>query len=151
VPRADGTKKLVSAMYVAPWGKTMANVPAVAGATWHTHVDLCFDDDYHVVDYADDAGECGKGTPGTIPPMLHLSVVPNACGAFGDPITALDDASREMMARLAAATAPLAAAALASSSATSSGETSTTRRTSTAGGPGAAADASAGCAHAHHP
>ena len=41
----DGTKEMVSAMYILNVGKTMADVPDIAGelTTWHDHQNLCWD------------------------------------------------------------------------------------------------------------
>jgi hypothetical protein len=99
VPRADGTKKLVAVMYVAPWSATTATVPDIAGASWHTHDDLCWDDAHHIVDFAREGGSCVEGTLRSMPPMLHVSLVDNACGPFGDPTTGRDRATRSLMGR----------------------------------------------------
>ena len=43
--QADGSERVVTAMYILERGKTMADVPDVAGAltTWHDHQNLCWD------------------------------------------------------------------------------------------------------------
>jgi hypothetical protein len=78
-----GGEKVVSAMYILALGKTMADVPDVAGAltTWHDHKDLCWNGNVL-------AGRLvnGKCTPGgtliVTPPMLHVWMVPHPCGPF---------------------------------------------------------------------
>lgn len=81
----DGARTLASAMYILPPGKTMADVPDIAGAMtqWHDHQNLCWDASGTRL-----AGILGNGrcTPGgtfrATPPMLHVWVVPNECGPF---------------------------------------------------------------------
>jgi hypothetical protein len=81
--KADGSERVVSAMYILALGKTMADVPDVAGAltTWHDHKDLCWNGNVL-------AGRLvnGKCTPGgtlvLTPPMLHVWMVPHPCGPF---------------------------------------------------------------------
>ncbi len=146
VARADGTLKLTMVMYVVPWGTKEANVPSVAGSTWHTHPNLCFDAERrHVVSYSNAKGVCPTGRILAIPPMLHVSLVPNACGPFGDVPTALDPTSRALMARVAAFKRS------GGKSATSEGDTSALA----AAGPGAPtssidARGTVVCAHHHH-
>ena len=43
--QADGSERVVTAMYILERGKTMADVPDVAGplTTWHDHQNLCWD------------------------------------------------------------------------------------------------------------
>jgi hypothetical protein len=78
----DGTKTVVSAMYILDLGKTMADVPDIAGelTTWHTHTDLCFAGS-RVVGLAE-GGVCEEGILLVPPPMLHVWMVDNVCGPF---------------------------------------------------------------------
>jgi hypothetical protein len=80
----DGTKTVASAMYILSIGKTMSDVPDIAGelTTWHDHTNLCFNGT-RVVALAED-GSCPPGsTLLATPPMLHVWMVPFACGPFG--------------------------------------------------------------------
>lgn len=89
VYRVDGDRrKLVAAMYMLREGATLDTVPDVGGrlTQWHVHDDLCFTDDATgpVV-----AGITTPGHPCRPPltkrgrvPMLHVWIVPNACGPF---------------------------------------------------------------------
>jgi hypothetical protein len=80
---ADGSEHIVSAMYILDLGKTMADVPEIAGSltTWHDHKNLCWNGQKL-------AGRLvnGKCTPGGVnivtPPMLHVWLVPHPCGPF---------------------------------------------------------------------
>ncbi len=83
--RADGTTKLIAAMYVTPFGTTASEVPAVQGASWHDHGNLCWDDSMRLSGYLDASGVClPEGTLKVLPPMLHVSMADNRCGPFGD-------------------------------------------------------------------
>jgi hypothetical protein len=79
---ADGTSRVVSGMYILSLGKTMADVPDIAGSltTWHDHDNLCFSGT-QLVDIADN-GVCEQGTLVNTPPMLHVWVEANPCGPF---------------------------------------------------------------------
>jgi hypothetical protein len=79
----DGSKTVVSAMYLLNVGKDMGDVPDIAGelTTWHTHTDLCFGSGE--VMQIPETG-CPGGTIHFVPPpMLHVWMVPFACGPFG--------------------------------------------------------------------
>lgn len=79
---ADGTKRVVSAMYILTLGKTMADVPDIAGelTTWHDHDNLCFSGSQLVALATN--GVCPVGVLVNTPPMLHVWVEPNPCGPF---------------------------------------------------------------------
>jgi hypothetical protein len=79
---ADGTKRVVSAMYILTLGKTMTDVPDIAGelTTWHDHDNLCFDGTQLVALATD--GVCPLGVLVDTPPMLHVWVEANPCGPF---------------------------------------------------------------------
>lgn len=87
----NGVKTLVSAMYMLPFGTRFTDAPDVGGALtqWHVHSNLC------LVDNPSDplqkvvgglAGSDGSCPPGSekagSSPMLHVWIVPNACGPF---------------------------------------------------------------------
>jgi hypothetical protein len=82
----DGSRTLVSGMYILPPGSTMDDVPDIAGpiTAWHDHQNLCWDPD----DPARLAGILVNGTcvPGGVfratAPMLHVWVEPHPCGPF---------------------------------------------------------------------
>jgi hypothetical protein len=87
-PQPDGTRKLVSAMYMLPDSYTLDDVPDWGGALmqWHIHGNLCFvtsGDAPHVGGLTDANGEC------TAPleklgqsPMIHVWLTPTPCGPF---------------------------------------------------------------------
>lgn len=81
---ADGTRQIVSAMYILGIGQTMADVPDIAGelTAWHDHQDLCWDGNGRVVGLFRN-GRCRPaGTLLATPPMLHVWMVENECGPF---------------------------------------------------------------------
>ncbi len=80
---ADGTKQVVSAMYILEFGKGMSDTPEIAGdlTTWHDHQNLCWEGNRlggRLVD-----GVCQPGGElRPTPPMLHVWMVPHPCGPF---------------------------------------------------------------------
>ncbi len=83
----DGTKTLVSAMYMLPDTVTLDQIPDIGGALmqWHIHDNLCFTSDPapRVAGLTDSAGTCRAGLQKFRPaPMIHVWIVPNACGPF---------------------------------------------------------------------
>ena len=87
-PQADGTKKLVSAMFMLPDTMSLADVPDVGGALtqWHIHDNLCFTKDAvapHVAGITDANGGCPASLQKFRPaPMIHVWITPNVCGPF---------------------------------------------------------------------
>ncbi|HKY16202.1 MAG TPA: hypothetical protein VJM33_14845 [Microthrixaceae bacterium] len=80
----DRTKQLASAMYILSSGKTMADVPDIAGAltTWHDHQNLCWNDQGKVAGLLIN-GQCRPGgTFKATAPMLHVWMIPHECGPF---------------------------------------------------------------------
>ncbi|MDZ7679909.1 MAG: hypothetical protein U5K29_15325 [Acidimicrobiales bacterium] len=79
----DGTKDLVSAMFIMPPGSTMDDVPDIAGTltTWHDHQDLCWLGD-RVVGTVDADGNCPFGEFREGQPMMHVWLEPHPCGPF---------------------------------------------------------------------
>jgi len=79
---ADGTKRVVAAMYSLTFGDTMANVPDIAGSltTWHDHDNMCFNGDQFIGLAITDV--CAVGTLRDTPPMLHVWLEENPCGPF---------------------------------------------------------------------
>jgi hypothetical protein len=80
---SDGTKTVESAMYILSFGKTMADVPDIAGplTTWHNHDNLCFVGTT-VVGLADENDHCAVGALVVTPPMIHVWITPQPCGPF---------------------------------------------------------------------
>ena len=79
----DGTKDLVSAMFILPPGSTLDDAPDIAGTltTWHDHQDLCWIGD-RVVGTTPTPGECAFGEFRVGQPMMHVWLVPHPCGPF---------------------------------------------------------------------
>ena len=87
-PQPDGSKRLVSAMFMMPSNTPLDEVPDFGGALmqWHVHGDLCFTDN---PDAPQVAGVKPVGTPcapplvdGTLSPMIHVWITPHECGPF---------------------------------------------------------------------
>ena len=88
VPQPDGTKQLVSAMYMLPPSVTLDDVPDWGGPLmqWHVHDDLCFT--------ADGTAPLVRGVTGADgtchaplvklqeAPMIHVWITPHPCGPF---------------------------------------------------------------------
>ncbi|HSP03955.1 MAG TPA: hypothetical protein VLR27_10660 [Acidimicrobiales bacterium] len=79
----DGTKEVASAMYLLPFGATMADAPDIAGelTPWHDHQNLCWDG-ARVVGTTDATGTCARGEFRPTQPMLHVWVDEHPCGPF---------------------------------------------------------------------
>ena len=78
-------KRVASAMYILEMGKTMADVPDVAGplTVWHDHQNLCWDDAGIRLAGVLLNGRCvPRGTFHPTPPMLHVWVQDHPCGPF---------------------------------------------------------------------
>ena len=87
-PQPDGTKKLVSAMFMMPPDTPLADVPDWGGALmqWHIHDDLCFTDDPEAPQVGSVTSVGGTCSPPLVkfPPasMIHVWIVPHECGPF---------------------------------------------------------------------
>jgi hypothetical protein len=79
----DGTKDIVSAMYLMGPGSTMDDVPDIAGplTIWHDHQNLCWEAG-RVVGTLRPDGSCPRGVFRATSPMLHVWLVPHPCGPF---------------------------------------------------------------------
>jgi hypothetical protein len=84
----NGTQQIAAAMYMLPFGSRFTDAPDVGGALtqWHVHEDLCLTNDPNqkfLAGFVAINGKCAAGTSkaGAMP-MLHVWVVPNACGPF---------------------------------------------------------------------
>jgi hypothetical protein len=87
-PQPDGSKKLVSAMYMLPDTVALGDVPDIGGALmqWHIHDDLCFTADPEaprVAGITSVGGTCPAGLNKFAPaPMIHVWITPHRCGPF---------------------------------------------------------------------
>jgi hypothetical protein len=78
-------KRVASAMYILEWGKTMADVPDIAGGltAWHDHQNLCWADAGIRLAGVLVNGRCFPGgTFRATPPMLHVWLQEHRCGPF---------------------------------------------------------------------
>ncbi|MCA1671889.1 MAG: hypothetical protein LC799_06675 [Actinobacteria bacterium] len=77
--------RVASAMYILEAGKTMADVPHVAGelTVWHDHQNLCWDRSGLRLAGLLVNGKCfPAGTLRPTPPMLHVWLADHPCGPF---------------------------------------------------------------------
>jgi len=87
-PQPDGSKKLVSAMYMLPDSVGLDEVPDIGGALmqWHIHDNLCFTADPsqpRVAGITSSDGSCPAGLTKFRPaPMIHVWITPHPCGPF---------------------------------------------------------------------
>ena len=79
----DGSREVVSAMYLMSPGSTMDDVPDIAGSltVWYDHQDLCWSG-VRVVGRVGADGQCPRGEFRGTAPMLHVWMVPHPCGPF---------------------------------------------------------------------
>jgi hypothetical protein len=84
----NGTQQIAAAMYMLPFKSRFTDAPDVGGALtqWHVHADLCLTNDpvqKTLSGFTAISGQCpaGSSKAGNTP-MLHVWVVPNACGPF---------------------------------------------------------------------
>ena len=80
------TGRTVGAMYMLEPGKTMANVPNIAGelTTWHVHAPICFSTAqiWHFVSFASNGNCPPASSVRNVPPMMHVWLEDQACGPF---------------------------------------------------------------------
>ncbi|MGH9270301.1 MAG: hypothetical protein ACRDZ2_03425, partial [Ilumatobacteraceae bacterium] len=87
-PQPDGSKRLVSAMYMLPDDVTLEDVQDYGGALmqWHVHDNLCFTADPvapQVAGLREPGGECAaQKVVRAQSPMIHVWFEPNECGPF---------------------------------------------------------------------
>jgi hypothetical protein len=87
-PQPDGSKKLVSAMYMLPDDVELEDVPDYGGdlMQWHIHDDLCFTDDPIAPQLGSDTAPDGTCPPPLVKvgdwAMIHVWIVPHECGPF---------------------------------------------------------------------
>ena len=80
----NGTKKLVSAMYLMPPGSVMGDQPDIGGEVtkWHDHQNLCWGENGRVSGILIDGKCVPGGTFRPTSPMLHVWVTEHECGPF---------------------------------------------------------------------
>lgn len=86
----DGSRRLVSAMFMMGDAYSLQTVPNVGGplTQWHIHDNLCFDRDpmvhgsTRVVGVTSSDGPCRIGMKLRPNPMLHVWLEPQVCGPF---------------------------------------------------------------------
>jgi hypothetical protein len=87
-PQPDGSKKLVSAMYMLREDTTLDEVPDWGGRLmqWHVHNDLCFTADPvapQVAGLRSPNGDCTAPLVAKAEaPMIHVWITPHRCGPF---------------------------------------------------------------------
>ncbi len=84
-PQPDGSKKLVSAMFMLDPSKTLDDVPDIGGALtqWHIHNNLCFTATGQVAGLTNPDGSCRPGlNKGNEAPMIHVWITKHPCGPF---------------------------------------------------------------------
>ena len=87
-PQPDGSKKLVSAMYMLPHDIALEDVPDWGGALmqWHVHDDLCLTDDPVAPQVEGVTRADGTCRPPLVKhqetAMIHVWIVPHECGPF---------------------------------------------------------------------
>lgn len=83
--QTDGSKKVMSAMFILETGSTMEDVPDVAGglSVWHDHQNLCWDASGTRLAGVLMDGQCRPGgTFQPTAPMLHVWLEDTPCGPF---------------------------------------------------------------------
>jgi hypothetical protein len=84
-PQQDGSKKLVSAMFMLDPSKTLNDVPDIGGklTQWHIHNNLCFTATGQVAGLTGVDGTCRPGlNKGNEAPMIHVWITKHPCGPF---------------------------------------------------------------------
>jgi hypothetical protein len=87
-PQPDGSKKLVSAMFMLPGGYPLDDVPDWGGPLmqWHVHGDLCFTDDPvapQVAGLKPIGANCQPPLVNfLLSPMIHVWITSTPCGPF---------------------------------------------------------------------
>jgi hypothetical protein len=87
-PQPDGSKKLVSAMFMLPGGTPFEEIPDWGGALmqWHVHGDLCFTNDPESPQVAGLKPVGGSCKPPLVDfllsPMIHVWITSTPCGPF---------------------------------------------------------------------
>lgn len=88
VPGPNGTRMLVSAMFMMKQGSTLDDVPDLGGplTQWHIHDDLCFTDDPvapRISGVTSVGGTCAPPSVKFTPvPMIHVWITKHECGPF---------------------------------------------------------------------
>jgi hypothetical protein len=83
--QADGSEKVMTAMYILERGKTLADAPDLAGSLtpWHDHQNLCWDASGVKLAGIVINGKCRPGgTFRPTAPMMHVWLTDPPCGPF---------------------------------------------------------------------
>lgn len=87
-PQPDGSKKLVSAMFMLSDDVPLEDAPDIGGALmqWHIHDNLCFTDDPNAARVGGVTSSGGTCPPGLVKfrpaAMIHVWIRPHKCGPF---------------------------------------------------------------------
>jgi len=87
-PQPDGSKKLVSAMFMLSDDVALEDAPDIGGALmqWHIHDNLCFTDDPKAARVGGVTSSGGTCPPGLVKfrpaAMIHIWITPHRCGPF---------------------------------------------------------------------
>jgi hypothetical protein len=78
---ADGGYEVQAAMFFLSPETTMETIPSLISwlPGWHTHPELCSDDEGRIVGTPGPDGTCANGDP-VLAPMMHAWIVDNDCG-----------------------------------------------------------------------
>jgi hypothetical protein len=81
--KAGGVLEVATAMYILEDGRTMSDVPEIAGelTTWHNHTNLCWVGHRLAGTLVNGACQPG-GELRVTPPMLHVWLASQPCGPF---------------------------------------------------------------------
>lgn len=78
---SDGGYELQAAMFFLPSEYDMTNIPEDLAwlPGWHSHPELCVDENGKFAGLVDEHGNCANGSPAEMPPMMHVWIVDNDC------------------------------------------------------------------------
>jgi hypothetical protein len=78
----EGDYVLEAVMYILPEGYDVDSIPEDVAwlPGWHTHDDICVDEDGRFAGTVDPDGTCFSGEPLDWPPMMHVWIADNPCG-----------------------------------------------------------------------
>ena len=80
--RPDGSYVIEAAMFFLPTGTELSTIPENLAwlPGWHTHPELCVDENGQFAGLVNVDGTCSSGSPSDMPPMMHVWIVDTACG-----------------------------------------------------------------------
>jgi hypothetical protein len=79
---SSGGYELQAAMFFLPSEYDLTNIPDDLAwlPGWHSHPELCVDENGKFTGLVDENGNCDYGSPADMPPMMHVWIVDNDCG-----------------------------------------------------------------------